>query len=410
MARGAPGLLRFGGTFSHDDRGCLSFAAGGFAARAVSLRAPRRPREATRKLAGFSTPGRSGHRARRLRVGLVIPLSGPAGVWGPCCQNSAILAAAEINRRGGLFGREVELVVSDGGGAPAEVAAAARRLVVEDGIEAIVGMHISAVRQAMAAEIGGAVPYVYTPLYEGGERNCGVYAIGETPDQQLRPALAWLAEARRAQRWYLIGSDYVWPWVSHRAARDFIAAAGGRVVGEEFLALGSDDFAPSLERIRALRPDAVLVSLVGGDAVAFNRCFAEEGLAPHMLRLSTAIDENILFGIGADNAENLYAAAGYFGALATPDNVAFRGRYGAMFGARAPAPSALGESCYEGMHFLAALAAKAETLGIGAARVDPHGVAYRGARGLVRMADNRAVMSTYLAEADGLDFRILRQF
>lgn len=354
-------------------------------------------------------PSRAGSKARKLRVGLVIPLSGPAGVWGPCCQNSAILAAAEINQRGGIGRREVELVVADGGAAPAAVAASTRRMLERDGIEAVVGMHISAVRQALAAEIGGALPYVYTPLYEGGERSPGIYAIGETPDQQLRPALARLVDAHGARRWYLIGNDYIWPRVSHRAARAFIAACGGQVVGEEFLALEDDDFAPSLARIRAARPDAVLVSLVGGDCVGFNRAFSESGLARHMLRLSTAIDENILFGIGAEHAENLFAAAGYFGDLATPDNLAFRDRYCRMFGPSAPAPSALGESCYEGMHFLSALAAKAEAVSVPSVRMAPDGIAYRGARGLVRMVGHQALMRTYLAQADGLDFRILRQ-
>ena len=63
---------------------------------------------------GLDTP-RGLRRTRRdpLRVGLLIPLCGPAGLWGPSCQCSAELAAAEINRDGGILGREVELVLAD---------------------------------------------------------------------------------------------------------------------------------------------------------------------------------------------------------------------------------------------------------------------------------------------------------
>ena len=60
------------------------------------------------------------------------------------------------------------------------------------------------------------IPYIYTPVYEGGERTPGVMAIGETPRAQSRPAIDWLANTKKASRWYLIGSDYVWPWLSHR--------------------------------------------------------------------------------------------------------------------------------------------------------------------------------------------------
>ena len=69
----------------------------------------------------------------------------------------------------------------------------------EGEIDAIVGMHISSVRQNLLRRGAGRVPYVYTPLYEGGERTPGIYAIGETPQQQLRPAIHALTERFAAQ-------------------------------------------------------------------------------------------------------------------------------------------------------------------------------------------------------------------
>ena len=186
--------------------------------------------------------------------------------------------------------------------------------------EAVIGMHISAVRIALIAALRGRVPYVYTPVYEGGEQAPGVFMVGETPDLQLQPPIHWLAERRGARRWYLIGNDYVWPRVSHRAARRYVAAAGGTVVGEDYVAFGSE-YQPCLDRIRAARPDVVLVSMVGGDCIAFNRAFAESGLARHILRLSMASEENTLLGIGADHAENLYFAAGYLANLKTAENI-----------------------------------------------------------------------------------------
>ena len=273
-------------------------------------------------------------RRDRLRVALLAPLSGPAGLWGPSCLTSATLAARQINAKGGVVGRELELAFVDAGRDPAEVSEDTLDMVEAGEAQAVVGMHISAVRQALVRALRGRIPYVYTPVYEGGETAPGVFLVGETPALQLKPSIAWLAERRAARRWYFIGNDYVWPHVSHRAARRYVKASGGEIVGESFAPFDCEDYSFHLDRIRAARADAVLVSMVGNDCVSFNRAFAEAGLAPHMLRLSAASEENTLFGIGAENAENLYFAAGYLAGLDTPGNAAFLDGYHAAFGAR----------------------------------------------------------------------------
>jgi ABC-type branched-subunit amino acid transport system substrate-binding protein len=351
-----------------------------------------------------------GRRRDPLCIALLLPLSGPAGVWGPSCQTSALLAQRELNAAGGLLGREVELVFQDAGGAPDEVAEATVSLVEDGEASAVIGMHISAVRLALVQALAGRVPYVYTPVYEGGEAAPGVFMTGETPALQLRPAIDWLAERRAARRWYLVGNDYVWPRVSHRAAHRYVAASGGAVAGEEYLDFGIDDFAPCHERIRRARPDAVLVSMVGGDCVAFNRAFAEHGLAKHILRLSTASEENTLLGIGAENAENLFFAAGYLAALRTPENLALLDRYRAAFGDNAPVLNTIGESCYEGLQLYAAMVRRAGALDVPALMSASEGLVYSGARGRVGVERRHLRSAIYLAEADGLDFRIIERF
>lgn len=354
----------------------------------------------------FRTPRRSD----RLRVALLVPLSGPAGLWGPSCQTSALLAAREINAAGGVLGREMELIFSDAGRDPETVADETLDLVIEDGAEAVIGMHISAVRLALVRALRGRVPYVYTPVYEGGEQAPGVFLVGETPSLQLKPSIHWLAEQRHAQRWYLIGNDYVWPRVSHRAARRYVAASGGSIVGEDYVPFGCDDYEAALDKIRAARPDAVLVSMVGNDCITFNRAFADSGLAKHILRLSAATEENTLLGIGAEGAENLFFAAGYLAGLKTPENAAFLDQYYAAFGADAPVPNTIGESCYEGVRLYGELVGRAASLGVGALGRASEGLSYLGARGRTRMRGRHLRTDIYLAEADGLDFRILQHF
>jgi len=359
--------------------------------------------------AGQDMFGRRGDRSK-LRVANFITQSGPAGLWGPAAVNSTLLAASEINRRGGILGREIELSFFDAGGDIEDVLRTAGDVVAGEEADIVVGSHISAVRVALRKVIAGHIPYIYTPVYEGGERTRGVMAIGEIPRHQSRPAIQWLAEARRATRFYLIGSDYVWPWLSHRATKRYIADAGGRVVGEEFVPLGTQDHSAHLARIRAARPDVVLISLIGSDAILFNRAFGRQGLGARMLRLGGAMDETVLLGIGASNTENLFCASGYFVDMASRDNDAFRARYEASFGRHAPPPGSVAQSNYEGLCFLETVAARAGSLAPRPLLAAAANVDYRGARGNVRIRHGDAQMPIHLAEADGLDFRLITTF
>ena len=338
-------------------------------------------------------------------VGLLVPINGSAGIWGPSSIACAQLAQAEINAAGGLLERRLRLCVIDSSDEALEVGSVTAQLMHAGAIDAIVGMHTSQVRQRVLKDVARQIPYVYTPLYEGGERTPGVFAIGETPGRQLRPAIEYLADRYRARRWMFVGNDYCWPRVSHRLAARYVAEQGGEVVADRYLPFNTDDFSELLDEIRKLKPHAILLSLVGQDAVQFNRAFGDLGLARDMFRLSCAIEENGLLAIGADNTEGLYVSSGYFGSLESDANMAFKERYHNHFGHRAPTLNALGQSTYEGVHFMAALARRAadedaRLLGDLAAPL-----AFRSVRGISYFSNERCKHPTYLAEAGGHFFQ-----
>ena len=341
-------------------------------------------------------------RDREFTVGLLVPTSGSAGIWGPSTIACARLAAEEINRAGGLLGQEVSLRVVDAADEVGDLPELTEQILDDAEIDAIVGMHISAVRQKLRTSVCGRVPYVYTPLYEGGERTRGVYAIGETPQQQLRPAISALTARFRLKRWALLGNDYVWPRISHALARAYIQEAGGEVVDDLYLPLGMTDFGAVVSRLAGLKADGLLLSLVGQDAVGFNREFG--GAARRVrsiVRLSCAIEENGLLAMGADNTDGLYAAAAYFAGLSTDANMAFKERYYALFGDRAPTLNALGQSTYEGMHFLVALIERGFTRKQPWSMPGPDPIRYRSARDGVHVDNDRKLGPIYLARAEG---------
>jgi ABC-type branched-subunit amino acid transport system substrate-binding protein len=338
-------------------------------------------------------------------VGLLVPINGSAGIWGPSSIACAQLAQAEINAAGGLLERQVRLRVIDSSDEALEVGSVTADLMHSGAIDAIVGMHTSQVRQRVLRDVARQIPYVYTPLYEGGEHTPGVFAIGETPGQQLRPALEYLIERYRARRWLFIGHDYVWPRVSHRLAARYLADRGAEVVGDSYLPFGTEDYSEQLDAIRRLKPDAVLLSLVGQDAVQFNRAFGDGGFARDVFRLSCAIEENGLLAIGAGNTDGLFVSSGYFASLDNDANMAFKERYHNHFGQRAPTLNALGQSTYEGVHFMAALARRAADDDARLLGPLPAPLAFHSVRGIRYLGNDQCSQPAYLAEAGGHFFQ-----
>ena len=341
------------------------------------------------------------------RIAMVIPLQGPAGLFGPSCEAMSELAAHELNAAGGILGREVTVEIVDGGAAPNQVATEVRKLVDDGLVDAVSGWHLSSVRNALAPVLAGRVPYVYTSLYEGGERRPGIYCSGEVPRDQIRPALNWLRDQRGARRWFVVGDDYVWPRGSSLAVRRYAGELGLSVVDEAFVQLGSGHMDRLVRRVAAARCDGVLMLLVGQDAVEFNRRFGALGLHDQMLRFSPLMDENMLMASGNGATKNLFVSAGYFRSLASADAMDLVNSYVALHGTVAPPLNNMAESCYEGIHTIAGLTSRAGTAELPRMNAAIDGLAYHGPRGTVQFRGSQAAQHVYLATANGVDFDVL---
>ncbi len=156
----------------------------------------------------------------------------------------------------------------------------------------------------------------YTVPYEGFEASDHVVYLHACPNQHLLPLLDWTfpAYGRRA---YLTGSNYIWGWEMNRLARETIHAAGGEVLGERYLPIGSVDVDRMIDEVRATEPDFILNSLIGPSSYAFLRAYAALGaqnprFSPDRCPvLSCNLTECELADIG-EAAEGLIAAGPYF--------------------------------------------------------------------------------------------------
>ncbi len=344
------------------------------------------------------------------RVALLIPMCGAAGMWAPSCLSSAQVALKELNDQHGIDGRPVEIIAIDSAvEAHPSVETLINDLIETESVDAIVGMHISAVRQKIIRIVRGRIPFVYTPLYEGGEASPGVFTIGDTPGRQLGPAIGYMSRRFKLKKWALIGNDYVWPHVSHAYAKAQIRNHQRELVYEEYLPFSSEKLADAVETIGRSGADAVLVSLVGQDAVKFNRIFGAMNLHSRIFRLSCAMEENGLLASGEQNLDRLFSAASYFACLNTSENAEFREKYHSLHKERAPMLNSLGQSTYEGLHFLACL--------VGSPGPDWHRrrlgtsepITYKSARRGSYVTNAQSGSPVYLARANGLVFDVLQK-
>lgn len=344
-----------------------------------------------------------------MRVGVVIPQSGPSGIFGPSCAAAVQVAVDELNDADGLLGDRVEVTVVDGGAAPDAVAREVGTLCRDGAIDALVGWHDSAVRRALVAARMPSVPYVYTATYEGGESADGVFLTGETPDRHVLPAMRWLGEELDVRRWAVVGSDYVWPRRTEAQVRQAVQLSRAlEVVSTTFVPLGARRFGPVLDAVERADVDGVLVLLLGSDAVAFNRAFARRGLADGCVRLGPLMDENMLLASGAASARGLYSTAGFFENLASADGLAFGGRYFGRLGTCAPPLTSPGESCYEGIRLLVELARRAGSLdGAAINLAAAEGFRYVSPRGDVVFDGRHLAQDVYVAAADALEFDVV---
>ncbi|WP_158218027.1 substrate-binding domain-containing protein [Marinibacterium profundimaris] len=299
-----------------------------------------------------------------MKIAVLHPRKGLTGLWTPSVDASTQLAAAEVNAAGGALGAQLELFHIDCGLSRESALEAVDHVLETLQVDAIVGQHPSNVRDVIRNRVNGRVPFVYASQHEGLPDPRAAIMIGATDGELLWPAISWLIAQRKAQRFFFVGNDYIWPRVGLQTSRSLIAHEGAQFVGHALMPFEAEDFSATFSKIREARPDVVVQALVGEDTVRFNRAFAAAGLDRSVIRLGLLVDENVLCGIGQDATHDLYSVSNYFSGWKSPENMRFLDRYHGAFGRLAPPVSSTSLSCYEGIHLLAGLAGRRADPGI----------------------------------------------
>jgi urea transport system substrate-binding protein len=337
----------------------------------------------------------SGDGAGEIKVGILHSLSGTMAISEVSVKDAELLAIEEINAKGGVLGKKLVPIVEDGASDWPTFAEKARKLLSEDKVATVFGGWTSASRKAMLPvfeELNGLL--WYPVQYEGLEASPNIFYTGATTNQQIVPSVTWLLE-NRGKKFFLLGSDYVFPRTANKIIKAQLAAEGGEVVGEEYTPLGHTDFSTIISKIRQANPDVVYNTLNGDSNVAFFKQLKDAGItAQDLTTLSVSIAEEEIRGIGADVLAGHLAAWNYFQTTDTPENRAFVEAYKAKYGRDRVTADPI-EAGYVAVYLWAAAVEKAGTTDVDAVREAAKGIEWSAPEGKVTVdGDNQHIYKT----------------
>jgi urea transport system substrate-binding protein len=339
----------------------------------------------TRRPPGAAAPAAAAADAPPVRIGVLHSQTGTMAISERPVIDAVLLAVEEINEAGGVLGRRVEAVLADGQSDEAVFAHQAQKLIVEDRVCTVFGCWTSASRKAVVPVIERHRHLLFYPVqYEGVEQSPHVVYLGPAPNQQILPALRWLVGFENRRRWFLVGSDYVFPVTANALIRAEAQQRGCAVVGEAYLLLGCTDVGAVVEQVKKARPDLIVNSINGDTNVAFFRALRRAVTAAAVPTLSTSLSEEELSALGPQAVAGDYVAANYFQSLDSGPNRQFVARFQQRYGPDRVISSAM-QTAYVGVHLWAQAVRAAGRAEAGPIREAVRGQRYEAPQGPVRI-------------------------
>ncbi|WHO75956.1 substrate-binding protein [Rhizobium sp. BT03] len=333
-----------------------------------------------------------------IKIGVPVGLSGANSVVAPSVVQAAELAVEEINAKGGVLGRPLELEIADDASGAAGAQKAFDSLVFQKEVNVVISMETSAARNAGLPIISkGDVPYIYTSFYEGKSCNAKLFVNAWVPEQQVPPVVDNFIGKQGAKKFFLIGSDYSFGRGMLTFAKAYIEKAGAQVVGEEYLPMDGSDWTAIISKVRSSGADAIITSTAGGAPnVTLTKQLRSSGVTLPYGNL--AVDEGTAKSMGAD-AKDIFLSASYVTGIDSPENKAFLSAMDKKFGKELRTPNDLSVPQYEAIYLYKAAVEKAgstDTADVLKALPD---VSFTGPRGKISMnKQHHAPLTMYLGQ------------
>lgn len=297
-----------------------------------------------------------------VKVGVLHSLTGIMAISEQSVADATLFAIQEINASGGVLGRQIEPVTADAKSDPVIFKKESRRLLEEEHVSAVFGCWTSECRKTVKPVFEEKNILLFYPVqYEGLETSSHIIYTGSVSNQQTAPAVQW-AVKNLGRRFFIVGSDYIYPVAASRLIKDSVEWHMGEIVGEEYIDLHSSEVEGVVQKIKAAEPDVILNTINGETNVAFFAALRRAGITPDKIpTVSFSISEVELQRMDKTAMAGDYAVKSYFQSIRTETNRRFVQKFQDAFGAGRVVSEAM-EAAYYGTHLWARAVREAGTL------------------------------------------------
>ena len=287
------------------------------------------------------------------RVGVLFSQTGVTAAIERTQLNGTLLAIDEINAAGGVLGRPIEPVIHDPASDPKQFRALAERLFLTDRVRLVFGCYMSSTRKAVLPVVESFRGLLFYPtLYEGFEysRHC-IYS-GAAPNQNSLQLARYLLSSF-GNRFFLVGSNYIYPYESNRLMTDFVMQGHGKILDEIYIPLQSTpaDFERVIKRIKKTAPDVIFSTVVGSGTQVFYEAYRAAGFDPAKMPIaSLTTSEAEVASMSREAAEGHITAAPFFETLPSASARRFVASFKQKYGPEAPRDASGGSRVFPVPH------------------------------------------------------------
>ena len=336
-----------------------------------------------------------------VKIGVLHSLSGTMAISETSLRDVVLMAVDEINKKGGVLGEKIEPVVVDPASDWPLFAEKAKQLILEDKVAVTYGCWTSVSRKSCLPVFEEYNQLLFYPVqYEGEEQSLNVFYTAASPNQQLVPAAEYMMSELNSKKFYLLGTDYVFPRTANKVLKAFLKTKGvpDENIIEEYTPFHHQDYQTIVGKIKAFAAsgDACVLSTINGDSnVPFYKEFANQGLSSEDCPIMAfSVSEDELRAMDVPPLVGHLAAWNYFQSIKTKENIQFVRTFktyckekGLPGGSKRVTCDPI-EAAYFGVHVWAAACEKAGTFDVDKVRNAVYGMEFDSPGGKKKMHPN----------------------
>ena len=266
-----------------------------------------------------------------IKIGILHSLSGTMAISETTLKDTMLYLIDEQNKKGGVLGKKLEAVVVDPASNWPLFAEKARELITKDKVVATFGCWTSVSRKSVLPVFEELNSILFYPVqYEGEESSKNIFYTGAAPNQQAIPAVDYLMENEKVQRWVLAGTDYVYPRTTNKILEAYLKAKGVKPddIMINYTPFGHSDWqtiVADIKKFGSAGKKTAVVSTINGDAnVPFYKELGNQGIkATDIPVVAFSVGEEELAGLDTKPLVGHLAAWNYFESVDTPENKDF---------------------------------------------------------------------------------------